>query len=114
MGTSKELYWWDIPTWIPLWQLRATRGLVIGLGVGLGIGLGLGLGANALSVGLISGLVAGISASFFIGVGSGPGYLIAREPHILVPHWPRSRDFLRIGRVTVATATLVGVVAGLP
>jgi len=111
MGTGKELYWWDIPTWIPRWQLRVTRGLAIGLGVGLGLGLGLGVGTP--SVGLIAGLVAGIIAALFIGLVSGIEFGRAREPHILVPHWPRARDFLRIGRVMVGTWIVVGSVAGL-
>jgi hypothetical protein len=111
MGTGTELYWWDIPTWIPRRQLRVTRGLAIGLGVGLGMGLGLGVGTP--SVGLISGLAAGTIAALFIGLVSGIEFGRAREPHILVPHWPRSRDFLRIGRVMAGTGIVVGSVAGL-
>ncbi len=39
MGTSRELRWWDIPTWIPRWQI----GLVAGLGAGVGVGVEIGV-----------------------------------------------------------------------
>jgi len=30
MGTSQDLRWWDIPTWVPRWRLRLARGLLAG------------------------------------------------------------------------------------
>ena len=43
MGTSQDLRWWDIPTWIPRWKLRLTRVLVAGLAVGLAVAIASGL-----------------------------------------------------------------------
>ena len=34
MGTSRDLPWWEISTWIPQWKLHIARGLAIGLAVG--------------------------------------------------------------------------------
>ena len=43
MGTSRDLLWWNIPTWIPRWQLRLAAGLAAGLVSGLVSGLWFGL-----------------------------------------------------------------------
>lgn len=31
MGASRDLRWWDIPTWIPGWQKGLASGLTVGL-----------------------------------------------------------------------------------
>jgi hypothetical protein len=118
LGKRRELNWWDVPMWVPSGQLRLARGLAVGLTVGLGIGLGIGLPSGltvqALAIGLIAGLFAGVVASIVIGVRSGIGFGLAREPHRLVPHWPRASELKRILRVGLRTALAVGLVVGLP
>ena len=117
LGKSRELNWWDIPTWVPPGQLRLARGLAVGLTVGLGVGLAVGLSfpldSKRWHSGLFAGLLAGFVASIVIGVRSGIGFGLAREPHSLVPHWPRVGELKRILRVGLRTALAVGFVVGL-
>ena len=71
MGTSRDLQWWDIPTWVPLWELRVARGLASGLAAFLAIVLGFGVAGviafgtghgfvGAAAYGLASGVVFGV------------------------------------------------------
>jgi hypothetical protein len=70
MGTSQDLQWWDIPSWIPRWKLRLTRGVMVGLAIGLVIVIGgIPFGGKpeamlytGLACGLLAGLVAGLVA----------------------------------------------------
>ena len=116
MGTNRNLAWWDIPTWIPQWRLRLTRGLALGLPVGLTVGLTFGLtfGLRAgLRAGLAFGLVTGLGAELGAGVG------LWREPRtIFFPQRPpRPHDLGRIlvsgSRVGLAFGLVTGLVTGL-
>jgi hypothetical protein len=69
MGQSRDLAWWQIPTWTPQWQIKLAVGLVVGLVSGL---------VSGLVVGLVSGLA----------IASDIGY----EPRTLEPRWPRPHD----------------------
>jgi hypothetical protein len=44
MDTSRDLRWWDIPTWTPRWQLRLAFGLTGGIAGGLAFGIVAGIG----------------------------------------------------------------------
>jgi hypothetical protein len=67
MGTSRDLSWWDIPTWIPRWKLRLTRGIVSGITIALTLAVtaalatGVGYGLADLAYGFGIGLVFGIA-----------------------------------------------------
>jgi hypothetical protein len=118
MGTSRELPWWDIPTWVPPWQLRLVRGLAVGIAAGLGIGLGIAepgpeVQSSALAIGFGAGGFAGIIAAIVIGGRSGFRFGLSREPHTLVPHWPRAAELRQALWAGLKTALAVGLVAGL-
>jgi hypothetical protein len=63
MGTSRDLQWWDIPTWIPRWKLRVARGFTVGIAAGLPAGL-----VGAVSGGPIGGSVAALVFGLGFGV----------------------------------------------
>ena len=89
MGTSQDLQWWDIPSWIPRWKLRLTRGLAAGLAAGLAFGLVFGL-AEGLTRGFEFGLVFGLVVGLVVGLArlrTKP----ARATQTLVPLWKRPR-----------------------
>jgi hypothetical protein len=59
MGTSRDLAWWDIPTWIPRWRLGLAVAIVFGLVGGL---------AGGFAGGLVSGLADGRLTALFVGI----------------------------------------------
>jgi hypothetical protein len=101
MGTSRDLRWWQIPTWIPARHLRLAAGLAFGLAGGLAFGLamltfgfaaGLKYGPEfgiefwlifGLGPGLGGGIISGLMAVLGLELESKPG----REPHTLEPRW---------------------------
>jgi hypothetical protein len=99
-GPTRDLRWWDIPTWIPTWQRRLTTAMAIGpvtgltytLAVGRDLGL-LGWSAVVLLGGLLGGLVVGRAGS----------------PQRLLLRFPRARDLPSM----VKSGILSGSVAGL-
>jgi hypothetical protein len=69
-GPTRDLRWWDIPTWIPRGQLQLVSGLTVGLVSGLTVGLVSGrvLGpvigrVLGLALGLASGLAGGFAGN---------------------------------------------------
>ncbi len=100
MDTSRDLAWWDIPTWISRWQLRLTRGLVAGLVAGLAYGLGAGI-RFGFEAGVAAGLVAGLLV------------WLTRPPHTLVPRWPRPRELGLMLAFGLAAGVAGGLVYGL-
>ena len=99
MGTSRDLPWWDIPTWIPRWQLRLIRVLIIAFAVGLVVGITDGF-AGGPGQGLLAGLVLGILGGLVFGLGLGR----RGEPRTLAPRWPRLGE---LRRTSASLSTLV-------
>lgn len=99
MGTSRDLRWWDIPTWIPAWQRRLAPGSSVGFVVGLMDGILLGL-----TFGLTFGLAAWLTVWLTVGLTAG----LTAELEVL----PKSLFIRRIDR-TVGTRLVVGLVVGL-
>ena len=91
MGSSRDLPWWDVPTWIASWQLRLTAVLITGLGVGFIDGLIGGL-LRGLRTGLVVALAAGLTAMSLVLI----GIIAFNEPITLVVRWPRRHEFLEI------------------
>ena len=60
MGTSQDLPWWDIPAWIPQWQIRVARGAVFGLMAGLAFGFLFAIGINVNGNGFGGGIKYGL------------------------------------------------------
>ena len=110
MGTSQDLQWWDIPSWIPEWKLRLTRGLATGLAIGLAVAIGVIAFGHAHSppAGLYAGLAAGVVAGLASGLAARLRVRPAAEPRTHAP--PRrpspTRELLERPLVR-------GIVAGL-
>jgi hypothetical protein len=129
MNGSRDLRWWDIPRWIPYWQLllryELTVTMTVGPGVGLGVGFGLGSG---LGGGLIAGLVAGVgvtAADAVVG-GLAGGFIrglvtrlfgVTRIPHQVSIRRPTSSQlrtrFEVLGGLGLAFGLGAGLVVGL-
>ena len=58
MDTSRDLSWWEIPAWVPLWKLRLVFGIAAGLLFGLAAGLAIAHVADS-TAGLVAGIAAG-------------------------------------------------------
>jgi hypothetical protein len=88
MGASRDLRWWQIPTWIPARQTRLAVGLLAGLAFGLAFGLA-------------GGLAGGLTAR--------PGV----EPSMLEPRWPKSGETREILAGGLAGGLAFGLAGGL-
>jgi hypothetical protein len=119
MNGSRDLRWWDIPAWIPFWQLRAGVGLGVALVIGLGGGMGGGIVFGpvfGIDLALAFGLAGGLIVAFLGGLAAGSG-----EPRSLIIRRPRLwqlRSLILSGRVSGLVAGLVvglggGLISGL-
>ena len=130
MGTSRDLAWWQIPGWIPRWQLTLITTLTAVLTAVI---------ASTLAVALLDAFFAfvyresagGYQPSLLQSYGPGFGFvvgialvimsrLVARrvsrlsaEPVRLRPRWPRPGEFARLARVVGAPAAVIGITVGL-
>ena len=105
LGSSRDLPWWEIPAWIPRWQLRLARVLVITILVGLINGIGLDI-TSALTTGFAGNLAVGLAAGLAHGMATGLifgllfGVWLGRpgraRPRTLIPRWPRSAGLQRM------------------
>jgi len=116
MGTSRDLPWWDISTWIPQWKLRITRGLAIGLAVGATVAFAASH-LVGLVVGHVHGPVATITAGLVVGGGAGVvaelGRGLRHAPLTLIPRWPRMRQLGRILQTELGVGLAVALGVGL-
>jgi hypothetical protein len=115
MGTSRDLPWWDIPTWIPPWKLHVARWLTIAVIVGSVTAF-----AATHLVGLVTGHIYGPTATIAsaLAVGTAAGAVVENgigfwhRPATLTPRLPRMRDLawmLRLGLLGgLAVALAVG------
>jgi MFS family permease len=103
LGPSRDLPWWQIPAWIPLWQLRLARVVTIGLVAGLINGIALNI-ISALTTGFTGNLAIGLAANLAHGMATGllfglvfgvwPGRRL--QPRKLAPRWPKLADLQRV------------------
>ncbi|HEX3960429.1 MAG TPA: hypothetical protein VHZ03_27960 [Trebonia sp.] len=116
MGSSRDLPWWEISTWIPQWKLHAVRGLAVALAVG-GTTAFAASHLVGLAVGHVHGPVAPITAGLALGVGAGVvaelGAGLRHPPRTLIPRWPRTRQMAWILQVSLGLGLLVGLGVGL-
>lgn len=102
MGTSRDLSWWEIPAWVPLWKLRLIFGVVAGLLFGLGVGLAIAHVADP-AAGLVTGSAAGSVFGAIIALSVErtrlpppasrirPALAATGAARLDAPIWPRSR-----------------------
>ncbi len=91
MGTSRDLPWWEIPGWVPIWKLCLIIGSVGGLLFGLPAGFVAaheGGPAAGLPAGVAAGAVFGLSLAFVIRYYRG----VRHWPRSFVLRWPRPRE----------------------
>lgn len=91
MGTSRDLPWWEIPGWVPIWKLCLIIGSVGGLLFGLPAGFVAaheGGPAAGLPAGVAAGAVFGLSLAFAIRYYRG----VRHWPRSFVLRWPRLRE----------------------
>ena len=103
LGTNRDLPWWEIPAWIPRWQLRLVRVFTITIVVGL---------INAVALDIISAFTKGFTGNLAIGLAANLGHGMATgllfglvfgiwlgrraRPRELVPRWPRPAALQRV------------------
>lgn len=95
MGANRDLPWWDIPTWIPGWQVQVTRALGFGLIGALGFGVSSGLNSSDigfLPAALVGALWGGISCGLAFGLAVGLVGRLAGEPHTFAFRRPRRAE----------------------
>jgi hypothetical protein len=95
MGANRDLRWWDIPTWVPGWQVHVVRAVGFGLAGALGFGLDFGL--NGADIGfaaaaLVSALWGGITCGLAFGLALGLIGKLTGEPHALALRRPRPAE----------------------
>ena len=117
MGTSRDLPWWEISTWIPQWKLRIARALAIGLTVGATTAFAASRLVE-LVVGQVHGSLPAITAGIVVGVGAcvasdlkGGGF--THSPRTLIPRWPRRGQLAWILRIGLEIGLAVGLGVGL-
>ena len=92
MGASRDLRWWDIPTWVPAWQVHVARAVGFGLVGALGFGITFGLTSSDIgfaAAALVGGLWGGITCGLAFGLALGLIGKLTGEPHALALRRPR-------------------------
>jgi hypothetical protein len=126
MGTSRDLAWWDIPTWMSHLQLRLAGVLGIGIIAGLVSVLTLDitpaltswLGSNS-TLGAATGLVNGMGTGLVFGLVFGPWFGRTGKPHTVALRWPGPLGYvpllasLPLFMIGVVSATLWGSLTGV-
>jgi hypothetical protein len=113
MEASRDLHWWDIPTWIRPWQIHVTRALGFGFAGAIAFTLALavpippfGFAATAL-VGMVWG---GITFGLAFGLAFAIIGRLAGEPYALAFRRPRRRELGPVFGFGIAGATGFGLV----
>jgi hypothetical protein len=116
LGPSRDLPWWEIPVWIPLWKLRLTRALAIGLPVGVAAAF-----VASHAIGLVVGHVHGPMAAITVGVAGGVGAGLGSDlrgggfkhaPRMFTLRWPGTRQIAWILRTGLEVGLGIGLTMG--
>jgi hypothetical protein len=111
-GPIRELRWWQIPRWIPRWQVALAGALVAGLSVSVGVFLAwlitFGL-IGALRVGLIFGLV----GALMVGLVSVRGFNAVTPRSMAVRLPKKTQDLRSVGSVALRVGFAIGLVLAL-
>jgi hypothetical protein len=132
MGTSRDLAWWQIPGWIPRWQLTLITTLTAVLTAVIASNLAVNLSfeffafvyrasGDGHQLSLLQSYGGGFGFGFVVGIALViMSRLVARrvsrlsaEPVRLRPRWPRPGEFARLARVVGAPAAVIGITVGL-
>jgi hypothetical protein len=117
-GPIRELRWWQIPSWIPRWQVGLAGTLLGGLSVGVGvclvsliIDLAL-IGEPIFSGDLLFGLAFGLLGALTVGLVSLLG-LKAITPRSMAVRWPKLRDLRSVGAIVLRIGPFFVLMFGL-
>jgi len=88
MGTSRDLRWWDIPTYMAGSPKARNRTIRLAIGLAIGIAVGLWLNSRAFSW---SELVDGLTGAVAVGLAGGLGWRRG-QPQALRVRWPGRSD----------------------
>jgi hypothetical protein len=121
MGTSRDLPWWDIPTWVPPWQLRLARVLGFSLLVGLGSALAFDvtpaltswMGSHSM-LAVITGVTDGLATGLVFGILFGPWLGRAGTPRAVTLRWPARRYLARLVIILLMLVLITGLVSSMP
>jgi hypothetical protein len=109
---TRDLAWWRIPRWAPVWPRAIASGLIGGLGGGLLAGIGAwlwtGLG-NAIFTGFLTALGIGFGAGFETGLGTGR---VGGPQRITKLRWRRVLSVESL-QAALMTSLGIGLVVGL-
>jgi hypothetical protein len=112
METSRDLHWWDIPTWIRPWQIHVTRALGFGLAGAIGFTLAFGLPIPPFGL-AVTALVGGFWGGITFGLGFGLAFAIvgrlAGDPYTLTFRLPRPRELGSVVGFGIAGAAGFGL-----
>ena len=119
MGTDWDLRWWDIPFWIPRWQLTVagargcalTEVAVSTLAFAITIVITSGLGTGS-SLGATTGLETALATAGVLGLAWGPSLRRNRAPRSFAHRWPNGVNSVRIIIAVAEIFLLVGVLTG--
>jgi hypothetical protein len=123
-GPIRELRWWQVPTWIPRWQVGLAGALLGGLSVGVGIYLGwLFINAAWLILDLfvreppffevlLAGLVSGLFGALIVGLVSVLG-VKAITPRSMAVRWPKLRDIRSVAAMVLRILPVIALAFGL-
>jgi hypothetical protein len=120
MGRSRDLRWWDIPTWIPRKVLISRAGMIFGVVSGVSSAVGLEVaGSHALRLSIGGHLISGIATAITMGacIGFAIGRLIApiyvRNVSPLSTRGPRIPLIPRISLRDIPSLIWCGLVCAL-
>ena len=95
MGSSRDLRWWDIPTWVPGWQIHVVRATGFALAGAIGFGLAFGLNsgdAGFAAAALASASWGAVTCGLAFGIALGLIGKLSGEPHALALRRPRASE----------------------
>jgi hypothetical protein len=113
-GPIRELRWWQIPTWIPRWQVGLAGALLGGLSVGVAVGLAwlfidiawlildLVVAESPFIKVLLAGLGSGLFGALIVGLASVLG-VKAITPRSMAVRWPKLRDIRSVAAMVLRT-----------
>jgi hypothetical protein len=123
-GPIRELRWWQIPTWIPRWQVGLAGALLGGLSVGVGVWLAwlfidiawlildLVVAESRFFKILLAGLGFGFFAALIVGLVSVLG-IEAITPRSMAVRWPKLRDIRSMAAMVLRTVPVFALGFGL-